>query len=71
MCTVPVEPVAKARTTAGAGKVTGEAVIATANELAVWYRNDTVGEVVVHFPRIGYLVTRYPRLTYCPHIPLL
>ncbi len=39
------------------GGVTGVVVIATANEIAVGHNNETVGEVVVHFPRIGYRVT--------------
>jgi glutathione S-transferase len=49
---VTVEPVDSRR-----GEVRGEVVIAAANEIAVRHRNDTVGEVVVHFPRIGYRVT--------------
>jgi len=36
------------------GAVTGQMVVATATEIAVRHRNDTVGEVVVHFPRLGY-----------------
>jgi glutathione S-transferase len=40
------------------GSVEGELVIATANELAVRRVSDTTGPVVVHFPRIGYRVSR-------------
>ncbi|MEX2523625.1 MAG: glutathione S-transferase family protein [Gammaproteobacteria bacterium] len=39
------------------GAVTGELVVANALEVAVRHHNDTVGEVVVHFPRLGYRVT--------------
>jgi hypothetical protein len=38
------------------GGVKGKVVIATANEIAVQHQNDIVGEVTVHFPRIGYRV---------------
>ena len=38
------------------GAVTGVVVIAGANDIAVRHHNDTVGEVVVHFPRIGYRI---------------
>jgi glutathione S-transferase len=39
------------------GVVSGDVAIAAANEIALRHRNDTVGEVVVHFPRIGYRIT--------------
>jgi glutathione S-transferase len=38
------------------GGVSGKVVIARANELAIKHENAIVGEVVVHFPRIGYRV---------------
>lgn len=38
------------------GAVTGAVVIATANRIAVRRSHEAVGEVVVHFPRIGYRV---------------
>lgn len=38
------------------GTVRGEVVVATAGEIAVRRRDDAVGEVVVHFPRLGYRV---------------
>jgi hypothetical protein len=38
------------------GAVRGEVVIATAGEIAVRRRGDAVGDVVVHFPRLGYRV---------------
>ena len=38
------------------GEVTGKVVIVTANEIAVKHENESVGEVIVHFPRIGYRV---------------
>ncbi|MFT7460667.1 MAG: glutathione S-transferase [Planctomycetota bacterium] len=38
------------------GGVSGKVVIATANEIAIKHENEIVGEVVVHFPRIGYRV---------------
>ncbi|MCU0976306.1 MAG: glutathione S-transferase family protein [Steroidobacteraceae bacterium] len=38
------------------GAVHGELVIATAGEIAVRRRGDAVGEVVIHFPRLGYRV---------------
>ncbi len=38
------------------GEVEGKVVIATANEIAVKHENTFVGEVIVHFPRIGYRV---------------
>ncbi len=39
------------------GVVSGKVVIATANEIAVKHENETVGEVIVHFPRIGYRIS--------------
>ena len=39
------------------GAVEGELVVSTANEIAVKHVNEAVGEMVVHFPRIGYRVT--------------
>lgn len=39
------------------GGVQGNVLIATANEIAVTHKNDAVGEVVVHFPRVGYRVS--------------
>jgi len=39
------------------GAVTGNLVLANALEVAVRHGNDTVGEVVVHFPRLGYRIT--------------
>lgn len=36
--------------------VEGELVIATTEEIAVRRHDDAIGEVVVHFPRMGYLV---------------
>jgi glutathione S-transferase len=38
------------------GAVQGEIVIATAGEIAVRRQHDAVGDVVVHFPRLGYRV---------------
>ena len=38
------------------GAVRGEVVVATAEEIAVRRRGDDVGEVVIHFPRLGYRV---------------
>ncbi len=38
------------------GAVRGEVVIATAEEIAVRRRGEAVGDVVVHFPRLGYRV---------------
>jgi glutathione S-transferase len=38
------------------GAVRGEVVVATADEVAVRRRGEAVGEVVVHFPRLGYRV---------------
>ena len=39
------------------GEVKGEVVVATANEIAVRITNETIGEIMVHFPRIGYRIT--------------
>lgn len=39
------------------GAVTGRLVLANALEVAVSHHNDAVGEVVVHFPRLGYRVS--------------
>lgn len=39
------------------GWVEGRVIIATSNEIAIQHENDIVGEVVVHFPRIGYRVS--------------
>jgi glutathione S-transferase len=39
------------------GAVCGEIVIATVDEVAVRRRDQAIGEVVVHFPRLGYRVT--------------
>jgi glutathione S-transferase len=39
------------------GSVRGRVIIATPNEIAIQHENDIVGELVVHFPRIGYRVT--------------
>lgn len=39
------------------GAVSGNLVVANALEVAVRHHNDTVGEVVVHFPRLGYRVS--------------
>ena len=39
------------------GEVMGEVVVATADEIAIQHENSTVGNIVVHFPRIGYRVT--------------
>ncbi len=49
--TVSVEPEDSRR-----GRVSGQVVIATANEIAIRHENETVGEMTVHFPRIGYRV---------------
>jgi glutathione S-transferase len=38
------------------GAVRGEVVTATASEIAVRRQGDAVGEVVIHFPRLGYRV---------------
>lgn len=38
------------------GGVSGNVVVCNASEIAIKHENDTVGEVVVHFPRIGYRV---------------
>jgi glutathione S-transferase len=40
------------------GTVSGTVVSATCNEIAVLRSDDRCGEVVVHFPRLGYRVTR-------------
>jgi glutathione S-transferase len=40
------------------GAVRGEVVIAAANHIAVRRRHEACGEVVVHFPRLGYRVRR-------------
>jgi hypothetical protein len=37
--------------------VRGAVVIATVNEIAVRRQHELCGEVVVHFPRLGYRVT--------------
>jgi len=39
------------------GSVAGTIVTASPNEIAIRHENDSVGEVVVHFPRLGYRVT--------------
>ncbi|NKB39088.1 MAG: hypothetical protein GKR93_18305 [Gammaproteobacteria bacterium] len=39
------------------GKVSGKLHILNANEIAIKHKNDSVGEVIVHFPRIGYRLT--------------
>jgi glutathione S-transferase len=39
------------------GVVAGDLVVATAREIAVRHRHAAVGEVIVHFPRLGYRVT--------------
>jgi glutathione S-transferase len=38
--------------------VAGELVIATANELAIKRTDDRAGDVIVHFPRVGYKLER-------------
>jgi hypothetical protein len=38
--------------------VAGELVIATANELAIKRTDERAGEVIVHFPRVGYKLER-------------
>jgi hypothetical protein len=38
--------------------VAGEVVFSTANEIALRREDPAVGEVVVHFPRYGFRVTR-------------
>ena len=38
--------------------VAGELVISTANQLAIKRRDDRAGEVIVHFPRVGYKLER-------------
>lgn len=40
------------------GAVQGRLVRLKANEIAVTHENETVGEVVVHFPRIGYRLVK-------------
>jgi glutathione S-transferase len=40
------------------GCVEGKVIIARSNEIAIQHENDIVGEVVVHFPRLGYRITR-------------
>ena len=50
--TVVVEPDDSRR-----GGVTGAVVAASPNEIAIGHENDSVGEVVVHFPRLGYRVS--------------
>jgi glutathione S-transferase len=42
----------------GRDPVTGELVALAVNEVALSRKDDRVGEVVVHFPRMGYLVRR-------------
>ena len=42
----------------GSDPIQGEAVVVTAQEIAVRRRDPYVGEVVVHFPRAGYRVRR-------------
>ncbi len=37
--------------------VEGHVVIASQQEIAIRHKNETVGEVVVHFPRVGFIVT--------------
>lgn len=39
------------------GAVRGEVVVATAGEIALRRQHEAVGEVVIHFPRLGYRVT--------------
>lgn len=41
----------------GRDPVEGELIFSTANEVAILRRDDTVGEVAVHFPRAGFVVT--------------
>lgn len=38
------------------GEVQGEVVVANEHEIAVRHSNETAGELIVHFPRIGYRV---------------
>jgi hypothetical protein len=40
------------------GDVRGEVVAANPNEIAVRHEHPSCGEVVVHFPRLGYRVRR-------------
>ena len=40
------------------GAVAGELVVLKANQVAVRHHNETVGTVVVHFPRVGYRVSQ-------------
>lgn len=39
------------------GAVRGTVIVATASDIALKHENDIVGEVTVHFPRIGYRVS--------------
>ena len=42
----------------GFDPVAGELVCSSANQIAVRRRDPALGEIVVHFPRIGFRVTR-------------
>jgi glutathione S-transferase len=42
----------------GVEQVTGTAIVVTADEIALRREDPSVGEVIVHFPRVGYRVTK-------------
>ena len=44
----------------GLDPVAGELVFSTAHEVAVHRRDPAPGDIVVHFPRFGFRVTRGP-----------
>jgi glutathione S-transferase len=46
--------------------VAGELVVSTANELAIKRTDERAGEVVVHFPRVGYKLERAAALSHNP-----
>lgn len=45
----------------GFDPVAGELVVSAVHEVGVRRRDDELGEVIVHFPRLGYRVARAPR----------
>ena len=42
----------------GVEQVTGTVIVVTADEIALRREDPSVGEVIVHFPRVGYRVTK-------------